>query len=72
LNFEKLLTKHNSDMCHEVGLTSWGYQACQQGGDRSTIMHVLSHSNLATINRSLSFTDEDMRDVAKWLNLWGE
>lgn len=68
-----------ADICKDVGLSgnfgthtlrkTWGYHARKQGEDLATIMHMLNHSNLATTKRYLGITDDELRDVAKRLNL---
>jgi integrase len=68
-----------ADMCRDVGLSgnygthtlrkTWGYHARKGGEDLATIMHKFNHSNLATTMRYLGFTDDELRDVVKRVNL---
>jgi site-specific recombinase XerD len=68
-----------ADICQDVGLLgdfgthtlrkTWGYHARKSGEDLATIMHMLNHSNLATTKRYLGITDDELRDVAKRMNL---
>jgi len=67
-NISKEVGLHGNFGTHSLRKT-WGYHARLQGVDLALIMHRLNHSSIATTKRYLGITDDELREVARRLNL---